>query len=221
MSEVRKMARVAIVDDHVLFREGLAAILARSERYEIVFQGECAQDAVKGVIDHAPDLLLLDLGMPGESLDALRKIKSIAPETFCVILTSCDDPIKAMAAMSLGAEGYVLKGIKSDNLLVALDGILSKQTYVSPEFAMRLIKAADEASQKKNQSRLLSHREEQVITEVQKGLTNRQVADRLKLSEQTVKFYMSSVMQKMGVHNRVAAVQAYQRLSMPSRNLFT
>jgi DNA-binding NarL/FixJ family response regulator len=163
------------------------------------------------VATHAPDLVMLDLGMEGGGLDALRRIKASHPETFCVILTSSDDPLKAMAALSLGAEGYILKGIKAEDLLPALEGILARKTYVSPDFAMKLVSAVNLQSQVAAQRSSLSHREEQVMAEVQHGLTNREVAVRLRLSEQTVKVYMSSAMQKLGARNRVSAVQEYQR----------
>lgn len=211
MEKLDAKIRVGIVDDHLLLREGLAAVLSRSERYSIVFEGESAQDAIMSVAAVQPDLVILDLGMDGGGLEALRKIKSDYPDIFCVILTSSDDPLKAMAALSLGAEGYILKGIKAGELLQALDAILARKTYVSPDFAMKLVSAANQQSQSTAQHTCLSHREEQVLEEVQNGLTNRQVAVRLKLSEQTVKVYMSSAMQKLGVHNRVSAVQVYQK----------
>lgn len=216
MAVASKISTVGIVDDHALFREGLSAVLSRSMQYSVVFEGETADDAVSSVLTHLPDLVLLDLGLPGNTIDALRKIKERAPKTFCVILTSCDDPLKAMAALSLGAEGYILKGIKGDDLLQALHGILQRRTYVSPEFAMRLVTAANAQSRKSHQTTDLSYREEQVIREVQNGLTNREVASQLKLSEQTVKFYMSSAMQKLGVKNRVGAVREYQKRTSES-----
>ena len=211
MAAMGHRTTVGIVDDHALFREGLAAVLTRSLQHTVVFEGETADDAVDMVMTHLPDLVILDLGLPGNTIDALRKIKERVPGTFCVILTSCDDPLKAMAAMSLGAEGYILKGIKAPDLLQALGGILQRRTYVSPEFAMRLVSAANAQSRRASQTSDLSHREEQVIREVQNGLTNREVAAQLKLSEQTVKFYMSSAMQKLGAKNRVGAVREYQR----------
>jgi DNA-binding NarL/FixJ family response regulator len=116
-----------------------------------------------------------------------------------------------MAALSMGAEGYILKGIKSDDLLQALEGIVSNKTYVSPDFAMRLVSAVNVQKAVEKPKCSLNHREEQVITAVQHGLTNREVASQLKLSEQTVKFYMSSAMQKLGARNRVSAVQEYQK----------
>lgn len=221
MAAIGHRTTVGIVDDHALFREGLAAVLTRSMQHTVVFEGETADDAVNNVMTHLPDLVLLDLGLPGNTIDALRKIKERAPGTFCVILTSCDDPLKAMAALSLGAEGYILKGIKGDDLLQALDGILQRRTYVSPEFAMRLVTAANAQSRKASQTSDLSYREEQVIREVQNGLTNREVAAQLKLSEQTVKFYMSSAMQKLGVKNRVGAVREYQRRMSPGGDMPT
>ena len=211
MANIAKEIRVGIIDDHVLLREGLSAVLQRTGRYDIVFEGETANDAVAFVEKHHPDVILLDLGIEGGGLEALRKIKDRNSDVFCVVLTSCDDPLKAMAALSMGAEGYILKGIKSDDLLQALEGILARKTYVSPDFAMRLVSAVNLQKSVEKPKCALNHREEQVITAVQHGLTNREVANQLKLSEQTVKFYMSSAMQKLGVRNRVSAVQEYQR----------
>ena len=211
LAKLAEKNRVGIVDDHVLLREGLGSVLMRSGEYDIVFEGETSTDAISGVVRYEPDIVLLDLGIEGGGLEALRQIKADYPKIFCVILTSCDDPLKALAALSLGAEGYILKGIKSKDLLHALTGILAKQTFVSPDFAMRLITAVSEKSNNASQSASLSYREEQVISEVQNGLTNREVGQRLNLSEQTVKFYLSSAMQKLGVKNRVSAVREFQK----------
>jgi two-component system, NarL family, nitrate/nitrite response regulator NarL len=206
---------IGIVDDHSVVREGLAAILERLSNYRIVFQGSTAKEALAGVIAHEPRMVLLDIGIEGGGLEALRTIKEACPDTYCVMFTSCEDPVKAMAALSLGAEGYVLKGIGAADLVTALDGILADRTFVSPEFATRLVDAATQASRKQREQTTLSHREEQVMCEVQKGLTNRQVAEQLRISEQTVKYYVSSVMQKFGVRNRVGAVQVFQRKGEP------
>jgi two-component system, NarL family, nitrate/nitrite response regulator NarL len=113
--------------------------------------------------------------------------------------------------MSLGAKGYILKGIGSDELVGALKAVLNDQSYVSPEFAMKLVTAANAGREAEHANRYLNVREVQVITEVEKGLTNRQIAERLKISEQTVKYYMTSLMQKYGVTNRTLAVLEHRK----------
>ncbi len=202
---------VGIVDDHIIVREGLDAVLTRSGIYRVVFSAETAAQALLGFSTSPPDIVLIDLGIEGGGLEVLQKIKSTHPSTLCVIFTSCDDPTKALVALALGAEGYILKGAASGELLRALDSIIARKTYVSPDFATRLVSAVNTKPQNGGTATDLSYRERQVICEVEKGKTNREVAIQLKLSEQTIKCYMSSAMQKLGASNRVGAVREFQR----------
>ncbi|MGO4852552.1 response regulator [Phaeovulum sp. W22_SRMD_FR3] len=201
---------VGIVDDHEVVRQGLSAILAQQRSMRVIGEGASAPEAVSLAIKYRPDVMLLDITMPGGGLEALKTIVSKTPEVRCVILTACDDASVAMAAITAGARGFILKGVSSGNLLAAIEVVMADQSYVSPEFAARLMDAALQVKLEGAPSLGLSRREEQVLREVEKGLTNREVADRLHLSEKTVKHYMTSVMQKFGVSNRVGAIRHLQ-----------
>ena len=211
MAKLAKAARVGIVDDHFVLREGLINVLSKSGVFDVVFDVSTATEVVAATEKHQPQLVLIDVGIEGGGLQALRAIKEENPDVYCVMFTSCDDPLKALGALSQGAEGYILKGINPTDLVQALQGILANQSFVSPEFASKLVEAAVKKTERPKPVSNLTHREDQVMKKVKNGLTNRQVAESLKLSEQTVKYYVSSAMQKLGVHNRVSAVQAYQQ----------
>lgn len=203
--------RIGIVDDHCIVREGLVRVLRKLPGARIVFEGSSCSDAMRLTVEHEPDMLIIDLAMEGGGLNAIRHIREVLPEVRCVVFTASDDPMTAMAALSLGATGYILKGIGASELVAALQSILSNQSYVSPEFAMKLVSAANDRKVAAPAGTGLNVREVQVITEVERGLTNRQIAERLKISEQTVKYYMTSLMQKYGVSNRTLAVLEYRK----------
>jgi two-component system, NarL family, nitrate/nitrite response regulator NarL len=203
--------RIGIIDDHCIVREGFVRILRRLPGARVVFEGSTARDAVQLTTQHEPDMLIVDLGIEGGGLNAIMAIRESLPQVRCVVLTASDDPNMAIAALSLGAKGFILKGISASDLIAALQLILSDRSYVSPEFAMKLVSAAHDNSRRQVAETDLSVREIQVITEVEKGRTNRQIAEHLKLSEQTVKYYMTSLMQKFGVNNRTLAVLEYRK----------
>jgi two-component system, NarL family, nitrate/nitrite response regulator NarL len=211
MTFVSDDIRIGLADDHAIVREGLIRVLRKLAHARVVFEAKTAETTVRLAIDHEPDLLIVDLGMEGGGLNAIREISEKTPDVRCVVFTASEDPMSAITAMSLGAKGYILKGIGSDELVGALKAVLNDQSYVSPEFAMKLVTAATAGREAEHANRYLNVREVQVITEVEKGLTNRQIAERLKISEQTVKYYMTSLMQKYGVTNRTLAVLEHRK----------
>jgi two-component system nitrate/nitrite response regulator NarL len=210
-SEMQKNTKVtiAVVDDHPIVRQGLVAVLGQEAEFTIVAEGKNAGEAINIAELHRPDLMILDLDIPGSGLEALRQISAKHPETRCIILTVCDRPEIAIEALNSGAKGYILKGVGSSELKKAVHTVVNDESFVSPEFAARLLTSSH--SKKEPVSEKLSYREKQVIREVERGLTNKQIAINLKLSEKTVKYYMSTLMQKLEVTNRVSAVMATQK----------
>ncbi|MET4449159.1 two-component system nitrate/nitrite response regulator NarL [Bradyrhizobium sp. GM2.2] len=212
MENSSEQATIAIVDDHPIYRQGLTAVFRAEARFKVVAEGASTADALDIAKAHRPSILVLDLGIPGDSLETLRQLCVEFPGTHCVILTACDDPQTGIAALNAGAHGYILKGVSASELKAAIWAVFKNESsFVSPEFAARLLSAV----QRKEAVSIdvgLSHRELQIIAEVESGATNRMVADKLKISEKTVKHYMSSIMQKCGATNRVSAVMAYQRM---------
>jgi DNA-binding NarL/FixJ family response regulator len=203
---------VAVVDDHPILRQGLAAVLRNDSRFRFVAEGGNADEAVQIAKLHRPDILLLDLNIPGGGSEALRQIVLEFPSIRCIILTVCDGADTAIGALNAGAKGYILKGVSGGELKSAILTVFNNESFVSPEFATKLLLAAQNKSLEMSigDSRL-SLREMQIVREVMAGLSNRMVAEKLSISEKTVKHHMSTIMQKYGVSNRVAAVMAFQK----------
>ena len=205
-------ARVAaVVDDHPIFRRGLAALLKDDMGFGTVHQGASAREAIRIAEREAPDILFLDLDMPGNGIEALREITLSHPDIPCVLLTACDAAEEAIIALNLGASGYILKGVGAADLAEAIDTILGGGTFVSPSFAAKMLRAAQGPASAGAPAVHLTHREVQVLRALERGKTNREIATQLAISEKTVKFYMTNIMQKYGVTNRVAAVIAFQK----------
>lgn len=201
----------AVVDDHPLMRLGVIEALSAVPGLALVAEGSTSSAAVRIALELAPDLMLLDLNMPGHGLEALRQIRQRAPGVRCMMLTVEDTPERALECLEEGALGYVLKGVGGDDLLSAARSVLRGETFVSPQFATRMVSAALTRGAGTPAEKGLSLREEQVLAALERGMTNKQIAASLNLSERTVKHYMTSVMQRFGVSNRVAAVVEYRK----------
>ena len=218
MSDISRIS-IAVIDDHPILRHGLAAVLRNEPRFRLVGEGGNAAEALQIAQLHRPDIMILDLNIPGSGMEALKQIAVEFPEVRCIILTVCDSADTAIAALNAGAQGYVLKGVSGAALKAAIWTVFNNESFVSPEFATKLLNAAQH---KKPDTTIddtrLSFREGQILREVEAGLSNRMVAEKLRLSEKTVKYYMSSIMQKYGVNNRVSAVIAYQKIRRSQPN---
>jgi two-component system nitrate/nitrite response regulator NarL len=212
MDSLIQQASIALVDHHPIYRHGLAAVFRAEARFKVVAEGASSTEAFDIAANHRPKIMLLELAIPGGGIETIKQLTTEFPESHCVVLTACDDPQTGIAALNAGAHGYILKGVSGSELKAALWAVYKNESsFVSPEFAARLLSAA----QHKHSTIIdnaLSHRETQILREVESGATNRMVAEKLRLSEKTVKHYMSSIMQKYGVTNRVSAVMAYQRM---------
>ncbi|MBA1154538.1 response regulator [Microvirga mediterraneensis] len=210
--------RVGVVDDHPLYRDGVVFALESEPDIEVVGEGKSAQDALQIAQDHAPDVILLDMNMPGGGINAVAKIAQRCPATKTLMLTVVDDEDEVRSALRKGAKGYLLKGTGSSELVNAIRSIHQGQNYVSPSFAAQLIMArgVGESTSSGSQRRFpeLSDREEQILMLILQGLSNRVIGDELGLTEKTVKGYVTSVMDKLQVRNRVeAAMLASDRIS--------
>ncbi|MDM8350757.1 response regulator transcription factor [Pseudomonas sp. sp1636] len=202
--------RIGIVDDHPLLRQGVATTLQKEADFDVVAQGDSADEAREIAARCIPDVLLMDVNMPGDSFAAVRAISKAQPAVNVLILTVSESENDAFAALESGARGYVLKGVSGPELVLAIRSVAKGETFITPEFASRLL-----SHLRKHESEArgveLTCREEQVIREVAEGLTNREVAAKLGLSEKTVKYYMTIIMQKFHARNRVEAVTAARR----------
>ncbi len=211
--------RTAIVDDHPLFREGVAKLLARTPGVEIVADGSTAVDALNIAKQLAPDVLLLDLKLPDDGVGAASTIAREHPSVRIVILTASDCDSDVAAMLQLGVHGYLLKGCTGQEIVRAVQRVYAGEFYVTPSLAARLLTEMSTPAPKAGDgSEELSSREEIILAQVSKGLTNKEIARALNLREKTVKHYMTNIMQKLGVRNRLEAVlmgQKRQRASFP------
>ncbi len=200
--------RVVVIDDHPLFREGVARILQDSGAFAVVGQGGTADEAVRLVRSAAPDLVLLDLSMPGGGLIAARSIAETAPDARVVVLTVSEGDDDLIEALKAGARGYVLKGVGAAALVDILRGVADGESYVSPALAARILtemRGREPSRAEEDPLATLTPREEEILRLVGTGLSNKHVALQLDLQEKTVKHHMTRILSKLQVRNRTEA----------------
>jgi two-component system, NarL family, nitrate/nitrite response regulator NarL len=199
--------RVLLVDDHELFREGVAELLSHYPSIEIVAKGATAADAVRLSSEHLPDILLLDIGIPGGGLNAVQAVAASSPITKIVMLTASETNL--LDALKAGASGYVLKGVSYEELFLIIQGVMAGESYVTPALAAGLLREMSRpglpAAASPDPLNTLSEREHQILDQVARGLSNREIGLALGLSEKTVKHYMTNILEKLHLRNRVEA----------------
>jgi len=203
--------RTLVADDHPLFREGVVQSLDSEEDFEVVAEASTGEEAVELATDLVPDLVMMDLAMPGiGGIEATERIAATSPATAILILTVSEDADDLLKAHKAGARGYVLKGVSADGLLHAARVVSHGEVYVTPTMANRILHemTREEATDPFDQ---LSSREAEILKLVGAGLTNREIGERLFLAEKTVKHYMTNILQKLHVRSRVEAALLAQR----------
>lgn len=207
--------QVVLVDDHPLFREGVAYTLQAEPGIEVVGQGESVDEAIRLVCDLLPNVLLLDIGIPGGGINAARTITAACPATRIIMLTASTEEDDLVAALKAGAQGYILKGVSASELIKVVRSVVAGQGYVSPALAASLLSdmALGQRSSHPTASPLdeLTEREHDILQHVAAGLSNKEIGQQLHLSEKTVKHYMTNILQKLHVRNRVEAALLSQR----------
>lgn len=208
--------KLAFFDDHPLLLDGLVNLFSDGQDYDVVGKGTCAADVIELSLGCGAQVMVLDLDMPGNVFDAIKNIRSENSGIKILIFTASNAIEEAVRALDAGANGYVVKGSTAEDLTLAIQSILAGETYITQKLAARVIMALREASIRKNahQALQLSVREEQILRQLLRGSTNREIATYLEISEKTVKHYMSILMQKLNVRNRIEAVLAAQRLDL-------
>lgn len=197
--------RIAIVDDHPLFREGVTAALS-ALGFEIVGEGSSKDDAIDLAERHRPDILLLDISMPGGGLETIDPVISSNSSQKIVFLTVSESSEDAAKALNAGAKGYVLKGVGAKSLADILKNVVTGETYVSPALAARMVtdlRALRDAPTSPLEA--LTARELEILKLVASGMSNKRVALQLNLQEKTIKYHMTKVMSKLKAPNRTAA----------------
>ncbi|MBI1383840.1 MAG: response regulator [Rhizobiales bacterium] len=206
--------RVAVVDDHPLMREGIIHILKADAAFDVVGEGANAQEALRIAQEQLPDIMLIDVSMPGGGIRAAEAIAETCPIVKVVMLTVSEDERDVSASLKAGARGYILKGVSGPEFQRSVRAIHNGENYVSPDLAARLLtalKAQPEASREPTTPPLLTVREEQILSLLADGLSNKEIAARLELSEKTIKHYMTNIFQKLQVRNRVEAALLARR----------
>ena len=202
---------VLLVDDHALFREGLAALLSTQDGIEIVGEAASGEEALEKARELLPDVILMDILMPGMGgLDATRKIKEEMPHTRIVMLTVSEEEDDLFEAIKAGAEGYLLKTVKSRDLIDMLLGVLRGEAAVSRVIARKLWEEFAEQAKKQEAPYLLApphltRREMEVLCFLSEGLPDKAIASRLGISQRTVKNHVHNILEKLHLQNRVQA----------------
>ncbi|MBX5190107.1 response regulator transcription factor [Rhizobium sp. NZLR3b] len=190
---------IAIVDDHPLFREGVSRSLSEMKDFVVVGEGASAGDAVTLVAVEKPDVVLLDVSMPGGGIEAISEILVRSPQSKVLMLTASEDVDPLIAALRRGAAGYVVKGIGSRGLAEAIRTVVGGSRYISPTMRAKVEQSL------LDESASLTPRETEVIELVAEGLSNKHIARRLELQEKTIKHHMTAILFKLGASNRTEA----------------
>ncbi len=211
--------RVLVVDDHTLFRRGIAAVLASGENVEVVGEASDGLEAIEKAREIAPDVILMDLNMPRCSgLEAIQALQAEMPQVNILVLTVSEMEADLFAAIKFGATGYLLKKAEPEELVHAITSIAQGGVIVSPLMATKLLTefkeltAGVERKPVEEANADLSPREGEVLQLVAQGATNKEIADSLFISENTVKTHLRSIMEKLHLANRSqAAAYAVKR----------
>ena len=196
-----------------MFRDGVIHVLRTSKLFDVVGEGSCATDAVNLAKTQHPEVMLLDVSMPGGGIEAATAIAAQDPDVRVVMLTVSEQEEDVAAALQAGARGYMLKGTSGSDLIRIVQSVHRGESYITPGLAARLLTVMQQSSKTRQEKNVLSDltlREEQVLDQVSRGLTNKEIANSLNLSEKTVKHYMTTIMQKLNVRNRVEAVLQFR-----------
>ncbi len=205
---LNKHLRIIIVDDHEVVRLGLHALLERHPGFTVVDEAGNAKEAVQKALQHRPEVVVMDIRLPGGSgIDACREIVAQAPEVKVIMLTSFAEDDMLFEAIAAGAAGYVLKQIGGDDLVRAIEAVGRGEALLDPALTQRVFARVREAQRKDEQSAFsqLTDQEMRVLGLVAEGKTNREIAQQLFLGEGTVRNYVSSILSKLALTNRAEA----------------
>jgi DNA-binding NarL/FixJ family response regulator len=214
--------RVLIVDDHALFRSGLASLLTANS-IEVVGEASNGLEGVEKTRQLKPDLVLMDVKMAGLSgIQATRLINAEMPQTKIVMVTAFDDDEDLFEAMKSGAAGYILKNMEAERFVNLLSSVMDGEVVVSPWIADKIVKESFRQPGRRGSSRFvndLTNKEAKVIKLVANGASNKEIATSLNISDNTVKYHLRNIMEKLQVRNRAQmAVYAVRKGIVPDRD---
>ena len=208
-----EVIRVLIADDQALFRRGLYVVLGTEENIEVIAEAEDGEQAITRAEEMAPDVVLMDVRMPRvNGIEAASRIRETLPSTKILMLTVSDEEDDLYEAIKAGANGYLLKEISVEEVASAIRAVVQGQSLISPSMASKLLNEfnslARQAADRREQlpAPVLTARELEVLKLVARGMSNRDVADQLYISENTVKNHVRNILEKLHLHSRMEAV---------------
>jgi len=216
-----KPTRVLVVDDHALFRKGVAGLLRDAEGFVVVGEARDGREAVAKAQALTPDVVLMDVYMPGmDGLEAARRIGQAVPSVRIVMLTVSEEDQNLFEALKAGAHGYLLKSVEPDELFRTLRGIVRGDAFLTPSMATKLV---DEFTRRRGAEAAapagsMSPREWEVLELLTRGAVNKEIAAALRISENTVKNHLKSIMDKLHAENRVQVVAYALRKGLVRRS---
>ena len=209
--------RIFIADDHELVRYALRNLLEAEDDFEVVGEAEDGESAVEGVVDLSPDVLLLDLRMPGmDGIDVCRELTDKESETRVLILTSFDDDEEVFGVLAVGACGYILKDTRPDSVVQAVRSVADGNSVFDSKIADRVISGPQTEEETSPDRELLSDREMEVLRLMAKGMSNKEIGRALWIGETTVKTHVSHILRKLGQNDRTQAVLAAVKTGLVS-----
>jgi two-component system, NarL family, nitrate/nitrite response regulator NarL len=206
MTKPKQAIRVLVADDHAIFRDGLRKLLEGAEDVQIVGEAANGVECAKLLAKHKPDILLLDLRMPEkDGLGVLEEINFDSTPTRVIILTAAEDDRDVVRAMRLGARGVVLKQSASDLLIKSIRKVNEGEIWLDNRMTAEVIDAFKKSSEsgQRREKPLLSDREKEIVQLVAQGFRNREIGEKLYISEQTVKNHLHNIFDKLGVSDRL------------------
>jgi two-component system, NarL family, response regulator DevR len=207
------MIRVYLLDDHEVVRRGLRDLLEGQGDIEVVGESGSAVDAEHRIPALRPQVAVLDARLPdGSGIDVCREIRSVDPTIQVLILTSFEDDEALFAAIMAGAAGYVLKQIKGTDLVDAVRRVAAGQSLLDPAVTARVLERIRRGPDQPDELKSLTEQERRILALVAEGLTNREIAQRMFLSEKTIKNYVSSLLAKLGMERRTQAAVLASKL---------
>ncbi|MEN8178805.1 MAG: response regulator transcription factor [Pseudomonadota bacterium] len=205
--------RIIIAEDHTILRAGLKALLESNPTFEVVGEADNGRDAIRRVAELKPDLIIMDLSMPGLSgIDAVKDIRDRYPEVKALVLTVHSEEEYVLSSLEAGANGYVLKDATQTELIAAAERVLNGKTYLSPEITEKVVNSYLQANKNSQEPATkwdsVTQRERQILKLIAEGHTNKSMASYLCISVKTVEKHRANLMKKLDLHS-VSALTTY------------
>lgn len=209
--------RVFLLDDHEVVRRGVADLLGMEDDIEVVGEAGTAEQAISRILATAPDVAILDVQLPdGSGVEVCREVRSVRPELVCLMLTSFAEDEALFEAIMAGAAGFVLKQVKGSDLIDSVRKVARGESLLDPRTTQRVLERIRRAPEEDERLKGLTPQEKRILSLLAEGRTNRQIADEMFLAEKTVKNYVTSILDKLGMDSRTQA--AVYAATHPTRN---